>query len=107
MSLSYKEGSSLFEFGDWQDRVTQGKGEAYGAELFIQKKKGRFTGWIGYTLAWSTRQFDELNFGNKYPYRYDRRHDISLVGSYEINPKIQVSATWVYGTGNAITLANF
>ena len=86
--------------------MTQGDGESYGAEFVIQKKKGRLSGWIGYTLSWSTRQFDELNFGKKFPFTYDRRHDISVVASYDISDRISISGTWVYGTGNAITLAN-
>jgi hypothetical protein len=104
--MSYKEGSGLFEVSDWQDRVIQGDGESYGLELFLQKKKGRFNGWIGYTLSWTKRQFDELNFGREFPYRYDRRHDISIVASYQIGPRVDFSAAWVYGTGNAVTLAN-
>lgn len=103
--IAYKEGASLFQFNDWQDRVTQGEGESYGLELFIQKKTGRFSGWLGYTLSWTTRLFDDLNGGKRYPYRYDRRHDISVVGSYQLTEKINLSGTWVYGTGNAVTLA--
>jgi len=104
--LSYAEGEGLFDITDWQDRVIQGDGRAYGAEIFIQKKTGRLSGWLGYTLAWSKRQFDELNFGNEFPYRYDRRHDLSIVANYELKPSINISGTWIYGTGNAITLAN-
>ncbi len=104
--LSYKEGASLFQVDDWQERVTQGDGESYGVELFAQKKKGRLTGWVGYTLSWSKRQFDELNFGKTYPFKYDRRHDISVVASYKLSDRVHLSATWVYGTGNAITVAN-
>jgi hypothetical protein len=74
-------------------------------ELFVNKKKGKWTGWLGYTLAWSWRQFDDLNFGKKFHYKYDRRHDISLVSVYEINDHIHLSGTWVYGTGNCYTLA--
>ncbi len=104
--LSYAEGEGLFDVSDWEDRVIQGKGRSYGVELFVQKKTGRLSGWIGYTLAWSKRQFEELNFGNEYPYRYDRRHDLSLVANYELSPKVNISGTWIYGTGNAITLAS-
>ena len=104
--ISYKEGASLFQVDDWQDRVTQGDGESYGLEFFVQKKKGRLSGWVGYTLSWSKRQFDELNFGKEYPFKYDRRHDISIVASYKLSDRINFSATWVYGTGNAITVAN-
>ncbi len=81
--LSFREGAS-FLLGleaDWQTKVTQGQGEAYGAEFFAQKKEGRLTGWVGYTLSWNTRQFDELNGGRRFPFRYDRRHDLSVVGT--------------------------
>jgi len=104
--LAYQEGSSLFQLDDWQDRVTQGNGTAYGLEFFVQKKTGQFTGWVGYTLAWATRQFPEVNFGRSYPYRYDRRHDLSIVGTYELTDRISFSAAWVFGSGNAVTLSN-
>src|SRR5690606_34509832 len=81
-----------------------GKGEAYGAEFYINKTKGKFTGWIGYTLAWTYRTFKDLNNGKPYPAKYDRRHDISLVGSYELNEKWTLSGIFVYGSGNAVTL---
>lgn len=104
--LAYKEGSSLFQLNDWQENVTQGDGQSYGLEFFVQKKKGKLSGWVGYTLSWSWREFDELNLGRRYPFKYDRRHDISIVASYEFNKRINMAATWVYGTGNAVTLAN-
>jgi len=81
-----------------------GKGEAYGAEFFINKTKGKFTGWIGYTLAWTYRQFKDLNNGNRFPAKYDRRHDLSLVATYEMNKKWTFSGVFVFGSGNAITL---
>ncbi len=104
--ISYKEGSGLFEFTDWEDRVTQGDGEAYGAEILLQKKLGRLNGWMGYTLSWSNRQFDDLNSGREFPYRYDRRHDLSIVANYQWKENISISGAWVYGTGNAVTLAS-
>ncbi len=102
--LSYKEGASYFSFSDWETKVEQGKGESYGLEFFAQKKKGKTTGWIGYTLSWNNRQFKFINSGNKYPFKYDRRHDVSVVVSHSFNDKISLSGTWVYGTGNSITL---
>ncbi len=103
--IEYKEGASFLNIeGDWQDKVEIGQGESYGAELFIQKKTGQFTGWVGYTLSWSNRQFDNLNFGRSFPYKYDRRHDISITGVYKVNDRIDISGAWVYGTGNSITL---
>ena len=105
--LSYKEGAS-FQFSldtDWEDQVTQGIGNAYGTELLIQKKSGRTTGWIGYTLSWSNRQFDDINSGNWYPYTYDRRHDVSFVLTHDFTDKWTGSAVWLYGTGRALTLS--
>jgi hypothetical protein len=111
--IGYREGASFLLIEDgpegasrvsWEDNVTAGQGWSYGTELLLQKKSGRFSGWVGYTLSWTQLQFDELNFGRKYYARYDRRHDLSLVGIYEISPRITLSGSWVYGTGNAITL---
>jgi len=109
--LNYKEGSSFLSINgenanelSWEDNVTAGKGWSYGAEFLVQKKTGRLSGWIGYTLSWTKWQFPELNFGKTFYPRYDRRHDLSIVGIYEINKRVTLSATWVYGTGNALTL---
>ncbi len=102
--ISYEEGSSLFQFENWEDEVTQGDGESYGLEFFLQKKKGRLSGWIGYTLSWSYREFDDLNQGRRFPFKYDRRHDISVAMTYALSDRINLSAAWVYGTGNAVTL---
>lgn len=108
--IEYKEGTNFFlgfEENDWQNRVESGgTGTAYGAELLLQKKTGKTTGWIGYTLSWNNRQFENINGGKEYPYKYDRRHDLSIVVSHEFNERISVAGTWVYGTGNAITIAS-
>lgn len=109
--LAYKEGSTFLNLDglgaqevSWEDNVTAGKGWSYGGEVLLQRKVGRFSGWVGYTLSWTQWQFDELNGGKKFFPRYDRRHDISVVGIYELSPRITISGTWVYGTGNALTL---
>ena len=102
--IEYREGAGFIS-NDWESQVeTGGQGWAYGSEWFIQKKKGNTTGWIGYTLAWSNRQFENLNRGKVFPYRFDRRHDISIVLLHKVSDKFDMGATWVYGTGNAITL---
>ena len=103
--ITYKAGYSTLESTEaWENAVeTGGEGKSYGAELFLQKKKGKTTGWIGYTLSWSNRRFDNINFGEWYPYKYDRRHDFSLVISHKFNEEWDIGATLVYGTGNAIT----
>ncbi len=107
--LSYKEGASfIFNLSsDWQDKVTQGDGEAYGVEFFFQRKRGKTTGWVGYTLSWNNRIFEEINSGREFPFKYDRRHDISLVASHQFNKTISMTAAWVYGTGNSLTLPLF
>jgi len=103
--ISYKEGASFVGLEqDWQDKVTQGDGISYGAEVFFQKKKGKTTGWLGYTLSWNWRDFEDINGGKRFPFKYDRRHDVSLVVSHEFNPRITLTGAWIYGTGNAITI---
>ncbi len=105
--LSYSAGQNYLGTNrDWQDKVIQGNGEAYGAEFLVQKKKGRLNGWVGYTLSWNYRTFEDLNGGNPFPYRYDRRHDVEIVANYELNSKWSFSATWVYSTGTAFSLQN-
>jgi hypothetical protein len=110
--LGYKPGASFLLLDDptdaqsftWQDNVTAGSGISYGGELLIHRKTGKLSGWIGYTLSWTKLKFDEINFGKEFWARYDRRHDLSLVAIYTINERVTLSGTWVYGTGNAITL---
>ncbi len=112
--IGYKEGASFLQISvnqdqnkkiSFEDIVTSGSAESYGVEFFLQKKSGKFTGWIGYTLSWTWLTFEQLNFGKRFPATYDRRHDISLVGTYKVNDHITLSGVWVYGTGNAISLA--
>ncbi|GAB3041298.1 TonB-dependent receptor [Spirosoma pulveris] len=110
--INYKEGASFLLINDptsansvrWEDNVTAGRGWSYGAEFLLQKKVGRFSGWAGYTLSWTQWQFAELNGGQPYYPRYDRRHDVSLVGIYDLSKRVTLSAVWVYGTGNALTI---
>jgi len=101
--IEYKEGYTP-SLNDPEDDFTFGRGWSYGTELFINKTRGRFSGWIGYTLSWTWRKFAGLNGGEKYPAKYDRRHDLSVVGTYELNKKWKFSAVFVYGSGNATTL---
>ncbi len=104
--IEYKEGASFMEIEtDWEDKVEVGDGQSYGAELYVKRDVGKFTGWLGYTLSWSWRLFENQNNSLPFPYRYDRRHDISIVAMYKFNERTDVSATWVYGTGKAVTLA--
>jgi len=104
--VEYKEGA-LPEDGvsdNLDYSLTFGNGESYGSEFFIKKVMGKFNGWIGYTLSYTSRTFPDLNNGKTYYAKYDRRHDGSLVLTYELNKKWSFSTVFVYSTGNAITL---
>ncbi len=83
-----------------------GKGRAYGLELFAQKQKGKLTGWVGYTLSRTERTFPDISNGKTFPARYDRTHDLSVVAIYDISERWNLGATFVYNTGQAITLPN-
>ena len=103
--LEYKEGVAfLFDSSGWENKVEVGSGRAMGLELFIEKTMGRTTGWLGYTLAKSDRLFPTINHGERFPYRYDRRHNINLVVNHKFNEKFDLSATWNYASGGVTTL---
>lgn len=102
--IEFKPGAQLLLNQNLQGEMVFGTGKAYGIEFFVQKKRGRLTGWIGYTLSRAERTFAELNKGKTFPYRYDRTHDLSVVANYSINKKWEASAVFVYGTGNALTM---
>lgn len=104
--IEYKDGATFMGTGtNWEDKVDRGQGWSYGGEVFFEKTIGKLTGWIGYTLSWTNRQFDNINGGEIFPYKYDRRHDLSVVMNFPLNEKWNFSASWVYGTGTAHTLA--
>jgi hypothetical protein len=102
--LEYKDTASFSLDVPLENAFTAGDGEAYGVELFLNKRLGSFTGWIGYTLSWTKRTFAELNYGRPFFPRYDRRHDVSLVLVYRLGESWELGATWVYGTGQAYTV---
>ncbi|MCT4638910.1 MAG: TonB-dependent receptor [Bacteroidales bacterium] len=103
--IEYKEGASFMPSDEnWQNKITTGKGWSYGWEVYVVKdwKKTNFN--FAYTLSWSWREFDELNKGEKYPYKYDRRHDIAIGVTHNFNKKVDVAVNWIFSTGNAFTL---
>lgn len=105
--LEYKDGISfLANSNQWEDKVEMGEGRAFGVEFFVQKTLGRTTGWLGYTLAKSDRIFPsgKINNGQRYPYRYDRRHNISLVANQKFSEKVDLSGTWTFATGGTTTI---
>jgi hypothetical protein len=102
----YKEGSTPDQtVGDNIDNLLVfGRGYSYGAEFFIKKRMGDFSGWVGYTWAKTMRIFEEVNNGKAYPTRWDRRHDLNVVLMYTLSPRVDLGFVFVYATGNAITL---
>jgi outer membrane receptor protein involved in Fe transport len=101
--IEYKEGYTP-SLKDPEEEFTFGKGWSYGSEFFVNKVKGRLTGWVGYTLSWTWRKFENLNNGNKYVSKFDRRHDLSVVGAYDLSKKWKLASIFVYGSGNAVTV---
>lgn len=102
--LEFRPGYTPTNFQDPELDLVFGSGRAYGAELYIKKNRGKLTGWIGYTLSWTDRLFPALNQGIRFPAKYDRRHDFSIVASYPIHRQWELSGVFVYASGNAITL---
>jgi len=101
--IEYREGAALLLNDDYEQELVTGRGRGYGAEFFATKTTGRFTGWLGYTLSYSKRQFDALNGGREYYSRFDRRHDVALVGAYDIRPRHGLAANFVYSSGSPFT----
>ncbi|CAN5192043.1 TonB-dependent receptor [soil metagenome] len=113
IELYYKDMFHQIEYGqsfspelniDVEEGFVFGRGHSYGAEFFFKKALGKLNGWIGYTLAWTNRKFPDINDGNRFPAKYDRRHDLSVVVMYDVNKRWRVAATFVYGTGQNTTL---
>ncbi len=105
--VEYQEGSSYFtSAASWEDKVTFGKGKSYGLIFTLEKKTGKTTGWISYTLSKSVRQFNDLNLGQEFPFAYSRPHDFKLVLMHKFTDRLDASSTWVYHTGNNLTLGD-
>lgn len=101
--IDFRNGADVSANNLLEGELLYGIGRAYGVEMVLKKKQGKFTGWVGYTLSRSERKIDGINEGEWYLARQDRTHDISVVGIYDINPKVSVSALFVFYTGNAVT----
>lgn len=101
----YKNSTSLNSVkNSVETQLVKGKGEAYGVELFFNKKTGAISGWFGYTLSWTRRKFDELNGGKIFYPKYDRRHDLSAVIAYKIDDSWSAGVTWSYHSGENYSL---
>lgn len=102
--IEYREGADYMSYRNWEDKLTSGSGRSYGFELMAKRSVGKTTGWVSYTLSWSNRKFAELNNGEVFPFKYDRRHDISIVAMHTFSKKFDVSANWNISSGSHITL---
>ena len=101
--IDYRTGASNFLNELIEGEFVYGKGRSYGLELQLQKKKGKFTGWLSYTLSRALRTFDAIDNGREFSARQDRIHDISLVTMYNLTERVALSAAWIYYTGDAVT----
>lgn len=115
VGVYYKELSNMIDFKDhitttvdyskYENYIeNNGIGKAYGVELWLQKGFGDFQGWVSYSYSRSLRQFEEINYGEWYAYKYDRPHNFSITGSYKLNEKVRLSANWVITSGHAVTM---
>lgn len=103
--LEYPYGVTQFnEVSTFKNDLQVGKGTAYGLEMMLQKNTGKFKGWLSYTLSWSNRDFDGINNGNTYFAKYDRRHNLALVGMYDLNLKWNFGISQIYSSGNRFTM---
>ena len=102
--VEYTEGAELqINDKNWEDRVLTGSGRAYGLEFFAEKESGKWTGSLAYTLSKNTRQFADINFGEPFPYKYDRRHDLSITANWQMKDHISLGAVWVLASGINLT----
>ena len=101
--IDYKDGAEPIRTEVIESDLVFGKGRAYGVEFFLKKRYGRLNGWIGYTLSRTEKRIEAVNNNRWYPAKQDRTHDISIVAMYTLTPRWNLSANWVYATGNAVT----
>jgi len=91
--LEYRDGASFVNIDkDWENVVEIGDGYSYGLEFLLQKREGKTTGWLSYTWSRSFREFENLNFGRKFPFKYDRKHDVSLFVNHQWKKNIDLSS---------------
>ena len=108
--VDFKDGAQLFVNPELDAEFIFGRSWAYGNELYLEKKTGKTTGWIGYTLAWSWRNFQPqrgtsgINNGQDFHPSYDRRHNLTVVVLHQLSPRINLTASFVYTSGNLTTL---
>ena len=99
------EESKFEAHNDWENSVSSGNGTSKGVEFFMHKHDGKFNFSAGYAYSKTDRIFEDLNDGKPFPFKYDRTHDINLNMNYYFTDKLRFDANWVYGTGNAFSVA--
>jgi hypothetical protein len=102
--IDFRDHANIYLNDLLEGEVRSGNAYSYGAEVMIKKQTGKFTGWLSYTYSRTFRKIPEINNGNQYMAPYDCPNNISVVLSYDINPKINVSLNWVYSTGAPRTM---
>lgn len=109
----FKSMVNMYEYSDTavysmqsglENQIASGTGKAYGLEIFLNKRAGDFQGWVGYTLAWTERKFSGVNEGRMFYPRYDRRHDLSLVGAYYLTADMDLGASWTLSSGQPFSM---
>jgi hypothetical protein len=83
----------------------KGKGDAYGADIYVRNRFGRLEGWVGYSLCWTTKTVLGYNFGNEYYPNYDRRHTLTVIQDFRLGRKWRLNAAFKLGTGQPYTEA--
>jgi len=103
--IEYKEGAGFSTTSNnWEEVIDIGKGKTYGSEWFIQKRKGKLTGLVSYTLSWSRRKFANINGGREFPFKYDKRHELKTAFVFRPSSKFELGCDWILSSGNAISL---
>ena len=107
--ITYKDGATFLSVNeaeniDWEENVSSGKGWSYGTEFLVSKNEGKLQGLISYTLSWAVNQFADINKGKRFYASTDRRHSISITGSYKLSSKVNLSANWIFNAGNPLNV---
>lgn len=102
--IEYPYGVTQFnEISSFKNDVIVGNGKSYGLESMLKKDYGNFKGWLSYTLSWANRRFDKINAGEQYFAKFDRRHNLALAVTYDLNPKWNFGLTQIFSSGNRFT----
>lgn len=102
--VHFREGTELLAYQAIENELVFGHGWSYGAELFVRKKRGRLAGWLSYTWSKTEQRFNDLNRGRIFPFKYDRRHNLSVAGTFDLTDRWELGGSFVFRTGSAYTL---